>query len=174
MPLLYLLLMYVPAVLVHELGHYGAARLVGATEGLIRFGLPNEPASRIRFGRLTLAVHWGTGLLREIPVCLAKGWPHGKRWPRLLVSLAGPGCSLVLMLLLWDATAATWQTVIGNLLRGRWYMTPVHTWGEALALWSSLLAVVPLIPRVYRSGMASDGLSAWRALAGADLRSQSQ
>lgn len=164
MPLLYLLLMYVPAVLVHELGHYLAARLVGATEGLIRFGSPAEPVSRLRVGRLTLAVHWGMGLLREIPVCLAKGWPSDRRWPRVFVSLAGPGLSLLLVVLLWESTVTTWQTAIGNLLRGRWYMTPVHTWAEALALWSSLLVVVPLVPRVYRSGMASDGLSAWRAL----------
>jgi Peptidase family M50 len=125
------------ALLVHELGHFLAARLLGIRVTAVHLGSPRTLVT-IKLGTVALCL----GLMPRGKVALGGRIPAARR---ALVTAAGPAANLVAALIVL-------------------LVLPIPRWsGEVLAVLFATTAATNLLPFRTRSGSVSDGLNLLRA-----------
>jgi regulator of sigma E protease len=130
MSVVYFLLLVGMLVVIHELGHFVAAKLLDVR--VMRFSLGyGRPLMRVTIGETEyqLAIFPLGGYVRILGVALEDGEPHEQRrsfasrvlWQRLVIVFAGPAANLVLAVAIYFAFFAGHTTlpasVIGDVLQ---------------------------------------------------------
>lgn len=161
--ILFLLVAYIPVVLVHELGHLVAAAWRGARGFVIAYGADSDRRVALPLPLVPIHVHLGWGTW-TVPVRVRSArQPRWRPWEQILCSAAGPLAALALFWLLGGSL----RTGLPLFLQLSYPVYSVQTPLQFLAL---LSFVAPLVPMHYRSlGADSDGLKIVRAI-GAMIR----
>jgi hypothetical protein len=156
---LFWITVYTLSVILHELGHFYAARLVGFRPMMLSIG----------YGPCLLLNRFASGLtlsVRALPVSgYVFAWPCGEKHLRLrwfLMTLAGPAVNIALVLAVWGLEEGWWFQLSVRDLVGK-------TFG--FIFFSNLiLAISSLVPYstcLERGRWESDGLMLWRLMFGA-------
>jgi hypothetical protein len=149
-----LLLLSVPAIVIHELGHYCAARLLGFTVLELNVG-SGDVIWKTSVGNLNI-------LLRQVPLCghvMHLPRPDKSRWTEIAFLAAGPLANL--------ATAAACLAFAGVTWATYWKHPELSGACVVVSLWHGLLNLIPF-PLTARTSFVqgSDGWLIGRLLLG--------
>jgi hypothetical protein len=149
-----LFLLSVPAIVVHELGHYGAARLLGFT--VVEFNVGSgDMIWKTSVGKLNI-------VLRQLPLCghvMHLPRPDKSRWSEIVFLAAGPLANLATAAACLLAGSVDWATY--------WQHPDLLGAGVVVSLWHGFLNLVPLrLTSRASSAQGSDGWLIGRILLG--------